>query len=88
MTLQSRLHVRCNIRRIETSELLITSYMLKCHIIESTLELVEIVETVKQPRLLALLDVESLFSNVPTYALDTILYVVYNHHYLPPPSFS
>ena len=46
-------------------------------------------KTVKQPKLLASLDVESLFTNVPiNYTLNIIIDAVYNHPDLPLPSFS
>ena len=46
---------------------LIAPFMQKRHMIESTHEFIEIVKTVKQPKLLASLDVESLFTNVPIH---------------------
>ena len=57
--------------------------------IESTQEFIEIVKTVKQPKLLASLDVESLFTSVPINdTLNIIIDAVYNHPDLPQPSFS
>ena len=57
--------------------------------IESTQEFIEIVKIVKQPKLLASLDEESLFTNVPINdTLNIIIDEVYNHPDLPPPSFS
>ena len=68
---------------------LIAPFMQKRHMIESTQEFIEIVKTVKQPKLLTSLDVESLFTNVPINdTLNIIIDAVYNHPDLPPPSFS
>ena len=68
---------------------LIAPFMQKRHMIESTQEFIEIMKTVKQPKLLASLDVESLFTNVPINdTLNIIIDAVYNHPDLPPPSFS
>ena len=67
---------------------LIAPFMQKRYMIESTQEFIEIVKTVKQPKLLASLDVESLFTNVPINETLIIIDAVYNHPDLPPPSFS
>ena len=68
---------------------LIAPFMRKRHMIESTQEFIEIVKTVKQPKLLASLDVESLFTNIPINdTLNIIIDAVFNHPDLPPPSFS
>lgn len=67
---------------------LITPYMPKKYMIESTHEFVQIAKTVTAPKLLASLDVESLFTNVPVDdTIQIILKNVYNHPFLKPPSF-
>ena len=68
---------------------LIAPFMQKHYMIESTQEFIEIVKTVKLPNLLASLDVESFFTNVPINdTLNIIIDAVCNHPDLPPPSFS
>ena len=60
--------------------------MPKNYIIESTYQFVQIARTVTEPKLLASLDVESLFTNVPVDAtIDIIIDNVYNHPTLNPP---
>ena len=62
--------------------------MQRRHTIKSTQEFIEIVKTVKQPKL-ASLDVKSLFTNIPINdTLNIIIDAVYNHLDLPLPSFS
>ena len=46
-------------------KVLIATFMQKRHMIDSTKQFIEIVKTVKQPKLFASLDAESLFANVP-----------------------
>ena len=68
---------------------LIAPFMQKRYMIESTQEFIEIVKTVKQPKLLASLDAESLFTNVPINdTLNIIIDAMHNHPDLPPPSLS
>ena len=66
----------------------ITPYMNKNHMIESTHEFIQIARTVTEPKLLASLDVESLFTNVPVdETIEIIIENVYNHPTLSPPPF-
>ena len=68
---------------------LIAPFTQKRQMIQSTQEFIEIVKTVKQPKLLASLDVENLFTDIPIKdTLNIIIDAVYNHPDLPPPSFS
>ena len=60
---------------------IIAKYMPKQFMIESTFEFIEIARTVNCPKMLASLDVESLFTNVPL--LTTIDTVSYTHLTLP-----
>ena len=66
---------------------IITPYMPKTHMIESTYEFVEIARATENPKCLASLDAESLFTNVPLdETIDIILDNVYNHPKLAPPA--
>ena len=65
---------------------IIAKYLPKQHMIESTYEFTEISKTVKCPKLIASLDVENLFTNVPVNeTIKIIIDNVYNHTKLPPP---
>ena len=65
---------------------IITPYIPKEFVIDSTYEFIEICKTINQPKLLASLDVESLFTNVPVLStIDIILKQVYEHPTLKPP---
>jgi hypothetical protein len=65
---------------------IITPFMPKTHMVESTFEFIQIAKTIENPKLLASLDVESLFTNVPVLeTVNIILENVYNHPDLPPP---
>ena len=55
---------------------LITSYMPKKHMIDSTYEFIQIARTINKPKFLASLDVESLFTNVPV--IETIRIILDN----------
>ena len=55
--------------------------------IESTYEFIDIVKTVRTPKLLASLDVESLFTNVPVMdTIEIIIDNVYNNPTKSPPN--
>ena len=65
---------------------LITKYLPKKYMVESTYEFIEISKSIKMPKLLASLDVDNLFTNVPvTETIEIILENTYNHNKLPPP---
>jgi hypothetical protein len=66
---------------------IITKFMPKEHVIDSTYEFVEICKTIEQPKCLASLDVESLFTNVPVRdTVQIILDNVYGHPTIRPPN--
>ena len=77
-----------NVRRVVAKRLkaLITPDMHQCHMIESTQEFIEIVKTMKQPKLLASLHVESLFKK-RSHKLH-FGHHMYNHPDQPPPTFT
>ena len=65
---------------------IISPYMPKKYLIDSTFEFIQIARTVQNPKLLASLDVESLFTNVPLQqTIDIIIQDVYHHETLVPP---
>ena len=65
---------------------LLSPYLPKKHLIQSTYEFIEISKQVKSPKLLASLDVENLFTNVPiNKTIDIIIENAYNHPTIPPP---
>jgi hypothetical protein len=65
---------------------IIMKYMPKEHVIDSTYEFIEICKTVNNPKYLASLDVESLFTNVPVReTINIILRNVYENPDLRPP---
>ena len=66
---------------------IIKTYMPKTHMVESTYEFLNILKCNSNPgKVLASMDVESLFTNVPVHqTIDIILECVYNHPQLPPP---
>ena len=65
---------------------IITPYMPSKYMIKSTDEFIEILKSTKPNGLLASLDAESLFSNVPVEStINIITDEVYNHPTLPPP---
>ena len=60
--------------------------MPKTYVVESSYDFIEIAKTITTPKLLASLDVESLFTNVPvTQTIEIIMQNVYNHPTLPSP---
>ena len=66
---------------------IISPYMPKEHMIESTNEFIAICRTVRNPKCLASLDVESLFTNVPVHeTIAIILENVYDNTNMRPPS--
>jgi len=66
---------------------IINPFMPKEHMINSTNEFIEITKTVSNPKMLASLDVVSLFTNVPVHdTIEIILNNVYNHPNLPAPN--
>jgi hypothetical protein len=67
---------------------IIAPYMPKKHMIESTYEFIQLARTVTNPKMLASLDVESLFTNVPLHeTIEIIVENVYKHETLAPPPF-
>ena len=70
----------------KTLNTVITRYMPKRYMIQSTQEFIEISKEVRSPKLLASLDVENLFTNVPVKeTIDIILSNVYGHCAIPAP---
>jgi len=66
---------------------LISPYMKKQYMVESTFEFMEIAKTIRSPKLLASLDVENLFTNVPVFeTIEIILKSVYDHDTITAPS--
>ena len=62
--------------------------MPKKYLVESTYDFSDIVKTVESPKMLASLDVESLFSNVPeANTIDIIIENDYNYPTVSPPGF-
>ena len=54
--------------------------------ISSTYEYIELIKTCKNPKMLASLDVENLFTNVPvTETIEIFCNKVYNNPDIPPP---
>jgi len=65
---------------------ILSKYTPKEHMVQSTDEFIDILHTTQRTGLLASLDVESLFTNVPVDATIAILLKnAYHHHTLPPP---
>ena len=65
---------------------IITKYMNQEYKISSTYEYIELIKTCKNPKMLASLDVENLFTNVPvTETIEIICNKVYNHSDIPLP---
>ena len=63
--------------------------MPKKYMVDSTFEFIQIAKTVSNPKLLASLDVESLFTNVPLEeAINIIIHDVHHHEKLKPPPIS
>ena len=55
--------------------------------VESTYEFIQIARSINKPKMLASLDVENLFTNVPVEeTIEIILDKVYNHHEILPPN--
>jgi hypothetical protein len=68
---------------------MLKQYITSGHMIESTDEFLNILRTSNSTGLIASLDVESLFTNVPVHeTIDIILDHGYNHPSLPPPLIS
>jgi len=66
---------------------IITPYMNRSYMVESTFDFIEITKAMKQPKLMASLDVENLFTNVPVAeTINIILEAVYNHQSKIPPA--
>ena len=66
---------------------IITKYMNKRYMIESTHEFITISKSIENPKMLASLDVESLFTNIPVNeTIDIIIHEVYNHPDIAPPN--
>jgi len=66
---------------------LISPYMNRKYMVESTFEFMEITKTIRNPKLLASLDVESLFTNVPVAeTINIILESAYNHETMTAPA--
>ena len=66
---------------------IITKYMNKRYMIESTHEFITISKSIENPKMLAPLDVESLFTNIPVNeTIDIIIHEVYNHPDIAPPN--
>ena len=65
---------------------IITPYMPKKYMIESTFEFIQITKTIRKPKCFVSLDVENLFTNVPVLqTIEIILENVYNNPAKPPP---
>ena len=70
----------------KTINKIITPYMNKKYMVESTYDMVNIIKSIKANKLLTSLDVVNLFTNVPVKeTIDIIIQEVYNHETLPPP---
>ena len=66
---------------------IITKYMDRKYMVESTYEFIQIARSINKPKMLASLDVENLFTNVPVEeTIEIILDKVYNHHEILPPN--
>ena len=65
---------------------IITPYMQKRYMIDSTSEFIQIARTVRNPKMIASLDVESLFTNAPLLqTIDIIIESIYHHPTLKAP---
>ena len=68
---------------------ILTPYMPNTYLLKSTNDFVDLIHTTSNNGIIASLDVESLFTNVPiNETIDIILQYVYNHSSIPPPKVS
>ena len=65
---------------------IITKFINKRHMANSTYQFIELTKFIENPKLMASLDVESLFTNVPVLeTIEIICDSAYNHQNIPPP---